>query len=283
MENKQTGSLEFEETFSKMKLDIRFTRTMISTFLILAIIAKVFLKIPISPVVIFLMLIWFCCYFIYQGLIEKSKTSHGLYNIYFRYNINDLLFLTFIIHFLGGAEWLGAIFYILVLVTAGVILPKARAIKLGIIAWFFYTCLILFEYLGIIRHRPLFSLEPGLYQSLSYLGIQILIFIAFFYFVAETAGTFSDTLKARTGQLEKAFQAEEEAKEVLEIRVRARTRELEQLSQSLEEKVDKRTKELQEKIKELEKFQKLVVGRELKMIELKKKLGKKVPKTKLKL
>lgn len=45
--------------------------------------------------------------------------------------------------------------------------------------------------------------------------------------------------------------------------------ELKKLQKELEEKVKERTEELQEKIEELEKFQKLAVGRELKMVELK--------------
>jgi len=61
----------------------------------------------------------------------------------------------------------------------------------------------------------------------------------------------------------------QEARSVLEIKVQARTRELKDLAESLEEQVGQRTKELQEKMKELEKFNKLAVGRELKMIELK--------------
>jgi hypothetical protein len=61
----------------------------------------------------------------------------------------------------------------------------------------------------------------------------------------------------------------EEAKTVLEIKVAARTRELKELAESLDQQVKERTKELQEKLEELEKFQKLTVGRELKMVELK--------------
>ncbi len=50
---------------------------------------------------------------------------------------------------------------------------------------------------------------------------------------------------------------------------------LEEYNKSLEEEVKNRTKELEEKNTELERFNKLAVGRELKMIELKKKLKEK--------
>lgn len=61
----------------------------------------------------------------------------------------------------------------------------------------------------------------------------------------------------------------ETARLALEVRVAARTRELRSLTEGLEEQVGLRTKELQGKIEELEKFNRLTVGRELKMIELK--------------
>ncbi len=50
--------------------------------------------------------------------------------------------------------------------------------------------------------------------------------------------------------------------------------ELEEIVANLDEEVKKRTEELQEKVKELEKFRKFAVGRELKMVELKKELKK---------
>ena len=73
----------------------------------------------------------------------------------------------------------------------------------------------------------------------------------------------------------------EEEKSILEVTVKARTKELEELTQSLEVRVKERTKhleetkkELQERVEELEKFHKVTVGRELKMMELKKEIGK---------
>ena len=58
----------------------------------------------------------------------------------------------------------------------------------------------------------------------------------------------------------------------MEVRVQARTKELKELAGGLEQQVEKETRELQEKISELERFQKLAVGRELKMVELKNKI-----------
>jgi len=62
--------------------------------------------------------------------------------------------------------------------------------------------------------------------------------------------------------------------DTLEIRVKARTEELEEERKGLAEKVKARTKDLEEKMLELEKFQRLAVGREMKMIELKKEIVK---------
>ena len=82
-----------------------------------------------------------------------------------------------------------------------------------------------------------------------------------------------EKIKQRTEELE-------EAKASLEIKVMAKTRALRELTENLEKIVQERTKELEKskkelesKIKELEKIQKLTEGRELKMMELKKKIA----------
>jgi len=74
-------------------------------------------------------------------------------------------------------------------------------------------------------------------------------------------------------ELKKTERQLEEVNMNLEKRVSERTTELENLKNNLEKITEERTKELQIKLEELEKFKDLAVGRELKMVELKKEIN----------
>ena len=80
--------------------------------------------------------------------------------------------------------------------------------------------------------------------------------------LAESKEHLEEKVRERTHELE-------EAKTFLKEKVRERTKELENLNNSLETEIAKQTNEIKEKLVELERFNKLAVGREIKMIELK--------------
>jgi HAMP domain-containing protein len=86
--------------------------------------------------------------------------------------------------------------------------------------------------------------------------------------IEELARAFNKMAK----ELSQYHAALEESRTILQIRVKARTRELEEMTKGLEDKVKGRTKELEERLSELERFHKLTVGRELKMMDLKKEI-----------
>jgi len=128
----------------------------------------------------------------------------------------------------------------------------------------------------------------------AYLGISLILcifaFTVFFFFNGEVTrtdifivfvmvlayGYFStkSTEKVIEGNFaeRQAKIALEKTKASLEIKVTERTSELENLTKTLGRKVDIRTTELEEKLEELEKINRLAVGRELRMVELKEKI-----------
>ncbi len=73
-------------------------------------------------------------------------------------------------------------------------------------------------------------------------------------------------------ELERSHSMVEKAKDAVSIKVRARTKELEENIERLERKVKDRARELQRMIDEFEKFQKVGRRREIEIIELKKAL-----------
>ncbi len=111
----------------------------------------------------------------------------------------------------------------------------------------------------------------------AFLIVLFVLFCAFGYLLIKIAikeyrekELLENIVADRTRELENAKQNLEEMNSILEVRVKARTVELERLNQTLEEKVIERTNDLEKKIRDLETFQKITIGRELKMIELKK-------------
>ena len=134
-----------------------------------------------------------------------------------------------------------------------------------------FTTTIMFGFLFFHLSRIGFPLK--LYE-ISSIYIFLWMGTILYFTVIERTKVFLKELVETRSELQ-------EAKDVLEIKVIARTKELEELTKTLDQKVGQRTKELEgnkkileKRVDELERFHKLTVDRELRMLELKKEIQK---------
>lgn len=88
-------------------------------------------------------------------------------------------------------------------------------------------------------------------------------------------GQLVDAFNEMVREVKKTRELLEEEKRALEVKIRARTKQLQDFTQTLEEKIQARTQRLQEKIKELEKFQEIANQQKLEIENLKKQLAQK--------
>lgn len=276
---------EFEEVNNNVSLDIKLTKIIIIFFIGLSLLMKTFFGVPRNYFVLAILFFWFLCYFVNGYLLKRIKTTRQVYNLNFEYSLIDIANLTAIIHFLGGVEWMGAIFYILILSLSCNLLPRKNSLLLVLFASVSYSSLALLEYFGIVSHEPMFLAQSGLYKDPFYVVIMIIIVTVFLLVFGIMASSFADTLRKKRLELNKAkremleaLQEAERAKSILELKVKERTKDLKKVAESLEDQVKERTLQLQVKVEEMERFQKeldrsakLLVKRDFELTETKEK------------
>ncbi len=90
--------------------------------------------------------------------------------------------------------------------------------------------------------------------------------------LAQTVNTAVDALADSQQQVRQAKKLLQESNKILANSLEERTKENEEIKDRLEWEVDLRTQSLQDRVNDLEKFKTMAVGRELKMVELKKRI-----------
>lgn len=169
-----------------------------------------------------------------------------------------------------------AIAPLLLVSTAGLIYARnifkaeiLAYISLGIVALVFIAALIIAFFLAARVVSPVEKIQKALLEiGRGNLAYRVRVE------TGDEMGELARGLNQMTERLAKARQDLEEAKTTLEIKVAARTKELKELTDQQEETIKQRAKEIKERMEELERFHRLAVGRELKMVELKEEIKK---------
>lgn len=270
--------IEKEEALRRYNQMINVRFPAINAFLLAAFILKIFFKVPFPNLLFLLVSFMAISTVIYDSLFRQIKEPKAsqIINGYFGYLLFDLITLTVTIYLIGGVTWIGFIFYGLYIYIGFLLFPRSYNFFYIFYCTFLYTLLVIIQHLRIFPPQEIFSLEERVPQNFYYILSTWIGAIIFLWVLGYYGDAFYKILQEKIEELKETRGKLEEEKNSLEIRVRARTKELWEERRGLQEKIKERTKELEKereelarKIAELEKFHKVAVGRELKMRKLK--------------
>ncbi|GAG71300.1 unnamed protein product [marine sediment metagenome] len=83
--------------------------------------------------------------------------------------------MTAIFYYIGGALWIGVIFYVFIILYASVFSSPKEGIIITSIAFISYSLIVLLEYFNLIPYKGLFKLTSYLYQDSQYIVTTILL------------------------------------------------------------------------------------------------------------
>ena len=273
-------SPEAAEALEKFNLNFKQRVPVIIIYFFIMLILRAEFSIPF-PYLAFALLIFMLFFssalaFYLNNSIVEFKT---IAKFNFAYIFFDLLVLTAVIYYLGGASWVGFIFYSFYLIIVFMTLPYLMALLLSCWNIFLYLALASLQYLGILYIWPLFPAEKQNYLNPTYVLTTTIAFVSTFMLVAYYSRGFYLLHLKKVLELEQIKEILEKERNSLASRVEEKKEELRTEKENLRLKIKKREKELQsrgeelqKRVRELEQFQRITSGREAKAGELEKEI-----------
>lgn len=218
---------------------IRVRRVTLSIFLVLALYFRFGTELNFPLPLIFSPLMWGLITYPFSSLIEAQKSKEALHNIHFGYFVAEVAILTYLIHIIGGVEWIGVAFYIFSVLYANFFLPSKKGWIITFLIIGFFTGMSYAEYAGLIAHWSIFDSSSGLYKDSFYVMTTILVggaglYLATAYTVQMFARLFrekNESLREREAKLQRLWRELISARE--EERKRIAKRLHDQLGQRL--------------------------------------------------
>lgn len=165
---------------------IKIRRVTLGIFLSIAVLLRFGAGFNFPIPLIFSPLMWGLITYPYEKLIRTRKSKTTLDNIHFWYFILEILILTYLIHILGGADWIGIAYYLFSIIYANFFLPPKKAWTVTGLAVTLFGLMSYGEYKGIIPHWSLFTKSMPRFKDPFYLittiiagGVGIYITVAF--------------------------------------------------------------------------------------------------------
>ncbi|MBS3787414.1 sensor histidine kinase [Candidatus Bipolaricaulota bacterium] len=227
------------ELKDKIQQTIRVRRLTLVLFLVLALYFRFGAGLNFPLPLIFSPLMWGIITVPFSRLIDAQKSKEGLHNVHFGYFVVEVSILTYLIHIIGGVEWIGVAYYVFSILYANFFLPRKKAWTITFLAIAFFTGMSFAEYAGLISHWNIFEGDAPLYKDSFYVTTTVLVggfglYVTTAYTVQIFARLFrqkNESLRERETKLQKLWKELISARE--EERSRIAKRLHDQLGQTL--------------------------------------------------
>jgi len=218
---------------------IRVRRVTLVLFLVLALYFRFGAGLNFPLPLIFSPLMWGIITYPFSKLIKAQKSREALHNVHFGYFVVEVAILTYLIHIIGGVEWIGVAFYIFSVLYSNFFLPPKKGWIITFLVIAFFTGMSYAEFTGLIPHWSIFLENPTLYKDSFYVTTTILtggagLFLTTAYTVQIFARLFrekNESLREREEKLQRLWRELISARE--EERQRIAKRLHDQLGQRL--------------------------------------------------
>lgn len=128
----------------------------------------------------------------FHGLLRRQRSLRALQNVHAAFLAAEALLVSYLVHRLGGVEWIGVVFYLFTVVYANFFLPRWAAYAVTGVAVGGYAAVAFLQYLGLVSHIPFLS-RPGTppHRDLAYIGATVLVGVGFYAVLAFTSRAFA--------------------------------------------------------------------------------------------
>jgi len=198
-----------------------------------AVAGRLLLRLAIPLPVLAVLAVWFGVSIAFVQVGRRLDNDLHLERWEFGYFLFEVLLLTVLAHYAGGADWLAILFYSATVLYANILLPPTRGRRITWFAAFCYSGLVWLEYHGWLSHVEMFDGLNRRHASDYVLATVIVGGTLAIFLISYTAAQFSLMLTRKAEQLELANRD-----------LRHATAALRQHQNSLEDVVHQRTSDL---------------------------------------
>ncbi len=174
-------------------------------FWLLVFVLRVLLHLPVASEILLGLGLWIGANVLYAVALRRCASIDDVHSLALGYLIFELLVLTVCVHFLGGVEWIGVLFYGLIVGDASLVLPTRRIYLVVTLAVLLFGGLAFSEYGGFIHHRAFFLPGLTLHQDLTWVTLTVVAAAGVLAYTGYVFSRLTSALRQRQEALRVAY------------------------------------------------------------------------------